>query len=227
MCQMKSNLISSELTCSFGLVDTTQGRHNQVWHSHSKPTERYCRLQTRFTGKQVAFEQCIRIDSKINRILIYTLFDIIPNCVFYSSISVIQKESGVPTAECALLCVHLLSNGYEPKFGGFSSGFRANGPKFPEPVNFNFLFNVYAMGTSAELRKQCLEMCLYTLKKMAHGGIHDHVGQVSILVSAIVSRLFSTNQELLYPLFRDSRGILWTASGMFRTLKKCSTIRLK
>ncbi|XP_011347557.2 spermatogenesis-associated protein 20 isoform X2 [Ooceraea biroi] len=89
----------------------------------------------------------------------------------------VQKEDGVPTTKCALLCVHLLANGYDPKFGGFSSGSRMSGPKFPEPVNFNFLFNIYARSTSAELRKQCLEMCLHTLKKMAHGGIHDHVGQ--------------------------------------------------
>jgi uncharacterized protein YyaL (SSP411 family) len=88
--------------------------------------------------------------------------------------------------ECALLCVHLLANGYEPKFGGFSSGFKMGGPKFPEPVNFNFLFNMYAISTSAELREQCLEMCLHTLKKMAHGGIHDHVGQVSIHAFMII-----------------------------------------
>lgn len=84
--------------------------------------------------------------------------------------------------ECGLLCVHLLANGYEPKFGGFGSQFRMNAPKFPEPVNFNLLFSVYALSTSSELRKECLEMTLHTLTKMAHGGIHDHVGQVRLIV---------------------------------------------
>lgn len=90
---------------------------------------------------------------------------------------ILQKDDGFPTAECALLCVHLLANGYEPKFGGFGRSMM-NAPKFPEPVNFNFLFSTYALSTSSELRKQCLEMSLHTLTKMAHGGIHDHVGQV-------------------------------------------------
>jgi len=98
--------------------------------------------------------------------------------LIYFIFMILQKDDGFPTAECALLCVHLLANGYEPKFGGFSSRSWMNSPKFPEPVNFNFLFSTYALSTSSELRKQCLEMCLHTLTKMAHGGIHDHVGQV-------------------------------------------------
>ncbi|XP_014476150.1 PREDICTED: spermatogenesis-associated protein 20 isoform X2 [Dinoponera quadriceps] len=89
----------------------------------------------------------------------------------------LREDDGFPTAECGLLCVHLLATGYEPKFGGFGSQFRMKAPKFPEPVNFNFLFNIYALSTSSELRKECLEMSLHTLTKMAHGGIHDHVGQ--------------------------------------------------
>lgn len=98
--------------------------------------------------------------------------------LIYFIFVILQKDDGFPTAECALLCVHLLANGYEPKFGGFSSRSWMNSPKFPEPVNFNFLFSTYALSTSSELRKQCLEMCLHTLTKMAYGGIHDHVGQV-------------------------------------------------
>ncbi|XP_025163476.1 spermatogenesis-associated protein 20 isoform X2 [Harpegnathos saltator] len=89
----------------------------------------------------------------------------------------LKEGDGFPTVECGFLCVHLLANGYEPKFGGFGSQFRMNAPKFPEPVNFNFLFSVYALSNLSELRKECLEMCLHTLTKMAYGGIHDHVGQ--------------------------------------------------
>lgn len=71
-----------------------------------------------------------------------------------------------------------LINGYEAKFGGFSSA-----PKFPQPVNFNLLFLMYARGPTGEMGKQCLNMCLHTLQKMANGGIHDHVGQVKLLFS--------------------------------------------
>nr|XP_012233757.1 PREDICTED: spermatogenesis-associated protein 20 isoform X1 [Linepithema humile] len=89
----------------------------------------------------------------------------------------LKKDDGFPTAECALLCAHLLANAYEPTYGGFGSRSRMNSPKFPEPVNFNFLFSTYALSTSPELRRQCLDMSVHTLTKMAHGGIHDHVGQ--------------------------------------------------
>lgn len=101
--------------------------------------------------------------------------------MLYSSIFVIQEANSFPTVECGLLCAHLLANGYESNFGGFGNKMSMNAPKFPEPVNFNFLFNIYALSSSPELRKQCLEMCVHTLTKMAFGGIHDHVGQVRIL----------------------------------------------
>lgn len=105
---------------------------------------------------------------------------------------ILQKDDGFPTAECALLCVHLLANGYEPKFGGFGSSSWMNSPKFPEPVNFNFLFSTYALSTSPELRKQCLEMCLHTLTKMACGGIHDHVGQVRPLFHSFAIIIYAS-----------------------------------
>lgn len=55
-------------------------------------------------------------------------------------------------------------------------------PKFPQPVNFNFLFHMYARQPNADLARLCLHMCVYTLKKMSYGGIHDHIGQVRILI---------------------------------------------
>ena len=64
-------------------------------------------------------------------------------------------------------------NGFDPKFGGFSSA-----PKFPQPVNLNLLFLMYARDPNGEKGKKCLDMCIHTLTKMANGGIHDHVGQV-------------------------------------------------
>jgi uncharacterized protein YyaL (SSP411 family) len=37
---------------------------------------------------------------------------------------------------------------------------------------------MYARDPTEEISKKCLDMCIYTLTKMANGGIHDHVGQV-------------------------------------------------
>jgi len=78
-----------------------------------------------------------------------------------------------------------LDRSYDPKEGGFG-----NAPKFPRPVALNFLTRFYARnvghasglpstdkasGTHA-LSSQALEMTLFTLRKMAAGGMHDHVG---------------------------------------------------
>src|SRR5206468_3700436 len=49
--------------------------------------------------------------------------------------------------------------------------------KFPRPVTLNFLFRVVAReGKESEPGKRALEMNLFTLRKMAAGGIYDHLG---------------------------------------------------
>jgi hypothetical protein len=78
-----------------------------------------------------------------------------------------------------------LDRSYDPKEGGFG-----NAPKFPRPVTLNFLTRFYARevghasglpstdkasGTHA-LPSNALEMALFTLRKMAAGGMHDHIG---------------------------------------------------
>lgn len=73
-------------------------------------------------------------------------------------------------------CALQLSRSYEADYGGFSMA-----PKFPQPSNFNFLFHMYAKEQSTERGLQCLEMSLHTLKKMAYGGIHDHVNKGMLL----------------------------------------------
>ncbi|XP_014236341.1 spermatogenesis-associated protein 20 isoform X1 [Trichogramma pretiosum] len=83
-----------------------------------------------------------------------------------------EDADDVPSSKSAETCVKQLIRSYEPKFGGFSDA-----PKFPQPVNFNILFLIYAKDPKSETGKKCLEMCLHTLTKMAKGGIHDHVGQ--------------------------------------------------
>ena len=65
-----------------------------------------------------------------------------------------------------------LSRAYDAHEGGFSSA-----PKFPRPATLNFLFRVYARNEiESSTGKHALEMNLHTLRKMAAGGIHDHLG---------------------------------------------------
>jgi uncharacterized protein YyaL (SSP411 family) len=65
----------------------------------------------------------------------------------------------------------LLAQSYDAREGGFGSA-----PKFPRPSVFNFLFRVYARDPQSERGRHALEMNLFTLRKMAAGGIHDHLG---------------------------------------------------
>ncbi|XP_034940180.1 spermatogenesis-associated protein 20 isoform X2 [Chelonus insularis] len=83
-----------------------------------------------------------------------------------------QLEKIPPSEDCGKKCVQQLIRSYDREFGGFSDA-----PKFPQPVNLNILFHMYARDPKSELSQECLSMCLHTLKKMADGGIHDHIGQ--------------------------------------------------
>src|SRR5437867_57186 len=64
-----------------------------------------------------------------------------------------------------------LDRSYDPKEGGFG-----NAPKFPRPVALNFLTRFYARDPKSDAGKQALEMALFTLRKMAAGGMRDHIG---------------------------------------------------
>ncbi|PYK66063.1 MAG: thioredoxin domain-containing protein [Verrucomicrobia bacterium] len=64
-----------------------------------------------------------------------------------------------------------IDRSYDPKEGGFGTA-----PKFPRPVTLNFLTRFYARDPKSDSAKQALEMTLFTLRKMAAGGMHDHIG---------------------------------------------------
>src|SRR5947208_4025250 len=64
-----------------------------------------------------------------------------------------------------------ISRSFDSRDGGFGSA-----PKFPRPVTLNFLSRFYARDPSSESGKHALEMDLVTLRKMAAGGMHDHLG---------------------------------------------------
>jgi uncharacterized protein YyaL (SSP411 family) len=66
---------------------------------------------------------------------------------------------------------HQIERGYDPKEGGFG-----NAPKFPRPVTLNFLTRLYARDPKGDAGKHALEMTVFTLRKMAAGGMHDHIG---------------------------------------------------
>ena len=65
-----------------------------------------------------------------------------------------------------------LSRVYDAREGGFG-----NAPKFPRPATLNFLFRIFARNRNESAKgNAALEMDLYTLRKMAAGGMHDHLG---------------------------------------------------
>lgn len=74
--------------------------------------------------------------------------------------------------EAIAKCLAQLTETFDSELGGFGGA-----PKFPRPVSLNFLFRVAAHG-GAESRdaKIAAGMALLTLRKMAEGGMHDHLG---------------------------------------------------
>jgi uncharacterized protein YyaL (SSP411 family) len=64
-----------------------------------------------------------------------------------------------------------IDRSYDPKEGGFGTA-----PKFPRPVTLNFLTRLYARDPRGDSGKHALDMALFSLRKMAAGGMHDHIG---------------------------------------------------
>jgi uncharacterized protein YyaL (SSP411 family) len=56
---------------------------------------------------------------------------------------------------------------YDKVNGGFGDK-----PKYPQPVNFNFLLRYHARAG----QQDALNMTLHSLRKIADGGVHDHLG---------------------------------------------------
>ncbi|CAA7398446.1 unnamed protein product [Spirodela intermedia] len=71
-------------------------------------------------------------------------------------------------------CYEELADSYDPEFGGFGSA-----PKFPRPVEIHLMLywarKLEDIGKESEASKP-ENMASYTLRCMARGGIHDHVG---------------------------------------------------
>ncbi|XP_069510996.1 spermatogenesis-associated protein 20 isoform X2 [Ambystoma mexicanum] len=90
----------------------------------------------------------------------------------------LQSSSGVKSGErlpsyydVVPKCLQQLEDMYDEEYGGFSDF-----PKFPTPVIMNFLFSAWALRRTLPDGVRALQMALHTLKMIACGGIHDHVG---------------------------------------------------
>jgi uncharacterized protein YyaL (SSP411 family) len=98
-------------------------------------------------------------------------------------VDVLQRSAILPVSESiasgdvvASKCLQQLTRSYEPAKGGFSEH-----PKFPQPVNLFFLMDWAVKNLDDPQRFSVIKMVETTLKEMAKGGIHDHIGQVKVI----------------------------------------------
>ncbi len=65
---------------------------------------------------------------------------------------------------------------YYEQFDAANGGF-GGAPKFPRAANLNFLFRVAALqGVDSEMGGEAVRLATATLRAMAQGGVHDHLG---------------------------------------------------
>jgi uncharacterized protein YyaL (SSP411 family) len=72
-----------------------------------------------------------------------------------------------------------LGKGFEYFYEAFdaTNGGFGGAPKFPRASNLNFLFRVAALqGPKSEMGSEAINLSIATLRAMARGGIHDHIG---------------------------------------------------
>src|SRR6202162_5852631 len=93
-------------------------------------------------------------------------------------ISALRESQTAPPAAADKIDIKILETAYEQfarSYDAGEGGF-SNAPEFPRPVTLNFLSRFYARDPSSASGKRALEMNLFTLRKMAAGGMHDHLG---------------------------------------------------
>jgi len=80
---------------------------------------------------------------------------------------------GLPSAQtCTEKGFSYFDNSFDPELGGFGDA-----PKFPRPVTLNLLHRIAASPkVDPSMRARALEMTTVTLRQMAAGGMHDHLG---------------------------------------------------
>ena len=86
---------------------------------------------------------------------------------YITQLSMREHESVEPGEKAFDTAFQQFHSSYDNRFGGFGGA-----PKFPRPSAINFLFRYYARKKNL----MALDMSLTTLRRMAHGGMYDHVG---------------------------------------------------
>jgi uncharacterized protein len=83
------------------------------------------------------------------------------------SLSASTKTGAEPDGALFAAAFWPLRRTFDARWGGFGDA-----PKFPRPVALNYLLRYYA----AEKSDEALDMVTHTLRAMAAGGMHDHLG---------------------------------------------------
>jgi uncharacterized protein len=86
------------------------------------------------------------------------------------------ERRGIPPRAAVSQGVAQLAEQFDPEFGGFGYSDNPKRPKFPEPVNLEFLLDQHRRGAPADGKTSALKMVTFTLENMARGGIRDHLG---------------------------------------------------
>jgi uncharacterized protein YyaL (SSP411 family) len=88
------------------------------------------------------------------------------------------REAQAASPDAGKIDIKVFDTAYEQfarSFDAQEGGF-GNAPKFPRPATFNFLTRFHARNPKSESGKRALDMDSFTLRKMAAGGMHDHLG---------------------------------------------------
>lgn len=102
--------------------------------------------------------------------------------------------------------VRQMKQQFDARDGGFGGA-----PKFPQPMNLEFMLRDYARTGDAET----LRIVTYTLERMAHGGIYDQIGGGFARYSVDAHWLVPHFEKMLYDNAQLSRVYLhaWQATG--------------
>ncbi len=94
-----------------------------------------------------------------------------------------DASADAAAAETAEPLIEVAGKAFEKGFEYFHEAFDAThggfggAPKFPRASNLSFLFRVAALqGAESELGREAINYSAATLRMMARGGVHDHVG---------------------------------------------------
>ena len=122
---------------------------------------------------------------------------------------------------------------HDATWGGFGGA-----PKFPRPSTLNFLFRVAALqGRKTALGEEMIKLAVFTLRKMAEGGLQDHIGggfhRYSVderwFVSHFEKMLYDQAQlALSYLEAKQATGLevyAWVARDIFAYVRRDLTSR--